>query len=403
MGRARAAFIAVPIAIAALTACQVIADIHELPTGSASTDASVDASSAEAAAPTGACTPGSTWPGPPDATAALGGDDLLLAVDELNIGVMPDGGGPAGFDLDCASTGASLADGGTAPESCRVHASAFPHVDEPGGRDDGFYTMVKKLGSTGLSQLFEPNPLIQQGKTTLLLQIKDYSGAESDSVVYVNGFFSGGLQSDGGAEAGVVWGVDPRSANATMGSVSVTGAHVSKSAYVTGGVLVAFFDAMWIPLVVPSDGDPQTELGPATASVSWVDIDSAVIVARIVKDGASFRLEDGHITGRLSTRGALTALGPVPDLMASGAASDAERFCNEGDIGVHAAIKNAFCTGADIARSPGSDNKPMAVCDSVSIAYGFRASPANVADALSYPIPTGCDASFSEDCPADWP
>jgi hypothetical protein len=89
--------------------------------------------------------------------------------------------------------------------------------------------------------------------------------------------------------------------------------------------------------------------------------------------------------------------------MASGVPSDSERFCNEGDIGVHAAIKNAFSTGADIARLRADDGKPTTVCDSVSIAYGFRASTAVVGDALSYPVPTGCDAGFSEDCPADWP
>ena len=423
-----------------VTACQLIAGIDVLPIGddASSGDGAADVVPMEAASGADACAfmcSGPTLPARPSGAATADTGSFVVALSALRLGFMPDGGAPASLDLDC-----TVSDGGAGTGACTPHQGGTTPADDPGGGDNGLYQVFSTAKGVDFMSMLAPQQFIDNGLTTVLLKVVEYNGQTDDPQVSVLAFYSGGhFPDDAYDEAGTFdaaspyappawgsppprWTVDPASAIVASGSVSALRA--STDAYVSGGVLVASFTSLFVPLVGPNDGDPIGGQGTATSALVYVDATSAVLTARISTDGAGTSLYDGHVVGSLSTKNALSALGPFSDLGVIDASLHDERFCNNPKTGTYPLLKQAFCSNADLAtaRNNAPSGQCATVCDGISFAYGFTALPAALGGAATFPVANGkkcanssdpmqnfncceeagVDAAWVDECAPDW-
>jgi hypothetical protein len=430
--RATLATAAVSFAALFVAACQLIAGIDELPVGDVSAEGASDAASVDGTTGADACAFACTGPSLPPQPEGGATDDpgtFVVGVSALRLGFMPDGGAAASLNLDCVTS-----DGTSDLRGCTPHAGGMTLVDDPGGGDNGLYQAFASQKGADFVTKLSPQPFIDDGMTTVLFKVVGYNGQADDPKVSVLAFYSGGhFPSDAYDDAGTLdaaapvapptwgspppqWSVDPASAMLSMGSVSAVG---STTAYVSGGILVASFPTMPMPLVGPNDGDPIGGSGNAISALVYVNATTVVLTARISNDPAGTSLYDGHLVGSLSTKAVLSALGPFSDPSSVDASLHDERFCNNPSMGTYPLLKQAICTNADLATSRGNRGSCNTVCDAISIAYGFSAQAVTLAGEATFPVANGkqcssgqrfnccddagVDAAWIDDCAPDWP
>ena len=269
------------------------------------------------------------------------------------------------------------------------------HFDDELGRDNAFGRVLK--GANQMLMLtnpyvFDTNKKIMTGETNLIVQITGYNALPNDPQVDVSVFVSGGLFDDAGATKVPTfapdesWSIDPVSIQLDD-ATNFLGKYRSDQAYVTEGVLVAHFALAPLPLVLQKDS-------------AIVDLSNGVMTARLVrqKDG-SYRLNEGRVGGRASTKAILTTLGHFEDPTSDAGA----RFCDEAeDEGLKGILKTTACLSADITHEPASDG--TGPCDSLSVAFGFSAAPARYAGRFVRIHPNGCDGGmkWSDECENDF-
>jgi hypothetical protein len=332
-------------------------------------------------------------PPPPTTEDGSGNMDMVLAASFIRI--LPKGTIsaqhpvlPQGLDLDDTCTC-------PAPESCKP-PSATPHCDGDGGTDDSTGDLFE--GFAALSSEFTDEKLnanVTSGGATVLFRIRNYNGGPNDKKVTVVVYSSRGLPNnpDGGDITPLrngtdVWTVDPSS---LLGGTSVDGGascegndnvcipvYADADAYVTGGTLVAHLD---FPITVGGAGNQIV-----------LNISASTLFARLIPEGASFRIDDGQVAGRWNTGGMLTALGKASDPLVAGGT-----LCNNAPL--YQNVKARVCAAADIMTRPTDDNSGKG-CNALSIGVSFTASPGHLGPIYSKPAaPDPCDAGWKDDCP----
>jgi hypothetical protein len=310
----------------------------------------------------------------------------------------PDGGAPVGVDLDGVC---SCVEG--APGSCTPRPGAQPVCDDPGGIDDVFDTLLRRLEtfSPDVSRI-DVNGQIARGDRGMLVELRGYNGAANDTTVFAALYVSGGVEGpDGGAgsadggvsdggDAGTViahplpqwdgndrWTLTPESlVGGTLIGAPVP-VYADENAYVRDGMLVAR---------LATDG---IDLGVGAFTVSVGD---ARFVGKLVPEGSGFRVDDGVMVGRLSTRTVLTALAVSEDPFAR-----PNHLC--GASATYQVLKGQICGVADIMSTVAADGTGM-TCDALSFSVQLTASPAKLGGvrAASPPDLGNCGTTWTDDC-----
>ncbi len=338
-------------------------------------------------------------PAPPAADDGSGNVDLLLAASFIRVLprgtiALPHPVEPSGLDLDntCTCPG---------PETCKA-LTGMAHCDADGGADDS--TGAVFLGFAALAPDFNDdhlNTTLRAGNSTVLFRVKSYNGGLNDKQVTFIVYTSRGLSRPDPGDAGSdgappppkydgtdVWTIDPSS---LLGGVTVDGGpscegndnvcvplFADTQAYVKDGVLVSHVD---FPITIGSGGNELV-----------LTISAATLYAKLIPDGATFRIDDGQIGGRFNAGGLLTALGVSADPIGKASA-----LCN--DQALYQNIKARVCGAADIMTHPLDDSTGKA-CDALSIAVSFSASAGHLGPVFTKPPNSDpCDAGWKDDCP----
>jgi hypothetical protein len=288
-----------------------------------------------------------------------------------------------GFDLDDACT--CFPEEGT----CQPPDGGAVPCDHSEGRDNAvgplvdiaISLLVPKYGKQGFV-----TRKIDEGDFTVLLSISDWNGQPDDPRVSVALYMAGPLRNlDGGRvlpsrDGGDRWTIDHNSltnGDALVGQDCTRGAgcvpkYRDRTAYVRGSELVARLSA---PLNL------ATTAGPLD-----IELTGLTLVARIVREGALYRLE-GELVGRWPTDkmlGSLARLTVVDEGLCKGS--------------YYPDFKAAVCTAADIAADPAGDRKG-GPCTALSAAFSFTAGPATFAIVSAPTFPAnGCE-DFRDTCP----
>ncbi len=337
-------------------------------------------------------------PGPPSTEDGAANIDVVLAASFIRVlpsGVisLPHPAPPTGLDLDNTCTCPSQ-------ETCKPRA-AITQCDGEGGTDDSTGELF--TGFAALSASFNDDQLnanLRGGASTVLFRIKSYNGGQNDKQITFIVYTSRGLSRPDPGDAGTdgaaappqydgtdVWTVDPSS---LLGGTNVDAGpscegndnacvplYADTQAYVSNGVLVAHVD---FPITVGSAGNQLV-----------LAISAATLFAKLVPDGATYRIDDGQIAGRFNSGGLLTALG-----MATDPIGKASALCN--DAVLYQNIKSRVCNATDIMTHPLDDNTGKG-CDALSIAVSFSASKGHLGPLFSKPAGSDeCDAGWKDDC-----
>jgi hypothetical protein len=292
-------------------------------------------------------------------------------------------GAAPGFDLDDACT--------CFPEkgSCEPPDGGKVLCDYDGGRDNAVGPLVDIAVSLLVSKYGKQGFVtrkIDEGDFTVLLSISEWNGQADDPRVSVALYMAGTLRNvDGGRvlpsrDGGDRWTIDRNSltnGDALVGQDCTRGAgcvprYRDTSAYVRGNTLVARLAA---PLKL------ATTAGPLD-----IELTGLTLIAQIVPEGASYRLE-GELVGRWPTDkmlGSLARLTVVDEGLCKGP--------------YYPDFKTTVCNAADIAADPAEDRKGSP-CTALSAAFSFTAGRATFAivSAPTFP-PNGCE-NFRDTCP----
>ncbi|HLK38612.1 MAG TPA: hypothetical protein VKU41_17740 [Polyangiaceae bacterium] len=317
--------------------------------------------------------------GPPDVVDAGGNLDLLFGVAQKCFGTQSkdDAGNwmyqSLGFDLDHTCTGEGQGPSCVEPSS----ATSTDHTDGPGGVDNayiqsGIQSGVAVLGvadcvSTRADQLVE------------MYRVRDYSGAPDDDYVEVSQYFGVGLtpRGDDGGTAPLWdgtdrWPIVPESlAGSPEGGAPAAmyeARYKAQIAYVTGGVLVAQFDA------------GEVASGVQASLTSLVPVTQLIVTGRLVPPadaGGPWGLPDMVETVRLPVTSVFVTwlLNPSLDGGASPCTSSA----------AYAMVKDGLCRFVDISSRPGSPTS--APCDAVSSAVLEHMGPALLGEVAPPALP----------------
>jgi hypothetical protein len=314
------------------------------------------------------------WPNRP-ASEPPGGADVTVinAMTLFDVGADVDGGGiPDGYDLDgvCTCPG---------PHSCARPDAAKPACDGDGGVDNAggelFVSLARLLGeATSITES------IQRGKYGIVMRLRDYNGLADDPFVVLEVFPSAGIDGKvfdaGGRDRPLfdgqdVWTLDPTNAIAASGDVRAR--FFDDKAYVAGGTLVATLDGI-----------------PLRISGVAVVLQGSLLTAKLVRDGATFRVADGRLVGRISTRNLLTALEGVEDPVGGGG------VC--GDSGFYQGVVPIVCAAVDVSSDPRLDSTG-APCDALSATIRFAGAPAKMGPLYDPgPLPRPCGADWIGTC-----
>lgn len=316
------------------------------------------------------------WPPRPTTEDGTGPDtQLVFALEELAIGGPgADAGGrvTSGFDLDgvCTCPG---------PPSCVRPTGVKEGCDNDGGIDSAGTDLLAAF--VKLADLdFETNRRILDGERGLLFRVRFYNGGLDDAQVEAAIFLTSGTEpaSDGGpprrpARDGTDrWTVDPESLYGKTGPPYVP-LFVDQNAYVAKGTLVAKFDF------------------PLKVSDLTVNLSGGVATARLVRQGSTYRLDDGRVVGRWATRDLLTALDAVRDPFGDGG------ICGESEL--YKQLKKDVCATVDIAADPALDTT-SAPCNALSMTVLFTAGPAQLGALLPREPPKRrCGDAWADECP----
>jgi hypothetical protein len=314
------------------------------------------------------------WPERPTADGPSVAE-LVVATETIDIGWPKAPGAPVpGFDLDgvCSCPG---------PPSCVTPPTGKVACDADGGIDTAGTEVI-----SGLLQLSEVTlditARIRTGEHGLVMRLREYNGGPDDSRVELAVFLSGGSE---GAQEGApvpprfdgndVWTVDPSSLF-DKNVPPYRALFADTNAYVAGGTLVASVDF------------------PLRLSEFTMRLRGSILTAKLVADGASFRLVDGHVAGRWSTKELLTGLDTTGDPFDGDAGGG---LC--GDSGTYQLLKAKVCAAADLASDPQRDNT-SAPCDALATTVLFTAGRAKLgAPFAPAPKRRKCGDTWTDDCP----
>jgi len=314
-------------------------------------------------------------PAPSDTTTRT---SALFAASTLELGGEKDG-----YDLDgqCTCPG---------PGACspRAQTAATP-CDGEGGLDNVLgpetQAALSVLPLEEEGRATSGTDYIKRGRNTFFIEIKGYNGTPNDDEVQVGVFASGGLEGlpprDAGVDAGPdsgprfdgndTWTVDRDS---VIGQGPFQARIEDAKAYVRDGLLVAQLDL-----------DLSVGLLRAKAKES-------ILSAKIVKDGARLRLEDGIVAGRLKSGDLLVAF----EKMRSPLSTSNAHLCRD-DL-VYQEAKRRICAALDVATTRADDSKGVK-CGAISLALKFAAVPAKTGTLVSVPADRPCGADWVDDCP----
>ena len=304
--------------------------------------------------------------------AGDGGVDTVFALATLDIGQNGSGqfdpNDALGFDLDGFCT--CIDDGGP---SCTGSAA---NCDTTGGRDEGANVMLAALGH-GDSHLDQASlqQRIASGGSGLIVHVSGYNGLANDRSVIVEYFPSPGSVTPPSTDGGTPW-------NVTMASVAGGGfgSWVSRyqdiQGYVNDYVLVSHLASF--PLVIlPNTG--------ANDNPITFQLEDVVVQATLMQTGGIWSMTNGQVGARWSTSDALYSLHTLTD-------DNGNWLC--GNAILYQLAAGEICTGADIASVPSGDGRGQP-CNALSVAIGFTANQAQLADAFDPPV-------VPSDCPEDW-
>lgn len=314
------------------------------------------------------------WPPPPTREDATGPDQqLVFALEEIAVGVPDDAGArvTSGFDLDgvCTCPG---------PPSCVRPAGVKDGCDNDGGVDSVGTDLLAAF--VKLADLdFETNRRISEGERGLLFRLRFYNGGLDDAEVEAALFLTSGteLLSVGGNPKPPLrdgtdrWTVDPECLYGKTGPPYVP-LYVDQNAYVANGTLVARLDF------------------PLKVSDLAMKLSGGIATARLVRQGASYRLDDGRVVGRWATKELLTALDAIRDPFGDGG------ICGQSEL--YKQLKKDVCASVDIAAAPALDTT-SAPCDALSMTVLFTAGPAQLGALLPREPPKRrCGETWADDC-----
>lgn len=312
-------------------------------------------------------------PAPGDTTTKL---SMTFAGATLELG-----GDKDGYDLDgrctCPGTGSC---------SPRSQSVATP-CDGQGGVDNvlgpetqaALAVLPREEGAKPTSG----TDYIRRGRNTFFIELRGYNGAANDDDVQVGLYASGGLEGlppsgvDAGPDSGPkfdgndVWTVDRDS---VIGQGPFQARIEDNRAYVRDGVLVAMLDL-----------DLSVGLFRAKAK-------ECIFTAKIVKNGETFRLDDGTVAGRLRSSDLLVAF----EKMRSPLSTSNAYLCRD-DL-VYLEAKRRVCAALDVATSRADDGKGVK-CGAISLALKFSAVPAKTGTLVSVPAERPCGSDWVDDCP----
>lgn len=363
---ARRAFVG--LALAASAACTLFNPLEEYGVGSARDAAAPESGDPDARA----CAP-SRWPSRPATEDGSGDIELVQALRTFSADPTTDAGGPPGYDLDGVCTCPE-------PESCAARPGApQPRCDGPGGVDNAggdLLTTIAQLADRNA----DTNARLRSGDYGMLIRVRRYNGGANDREVEVAMFLSNGT--DGIQDGGVPptpaydgndrWTVEPRSLAGGAGPPYIP-IHVDTNAYVAGNVLVA------------------TVNFPLRLGRMAIELSGSVVTGTLVEDGTGYRIDDGVIAGRGSTRSLLTNLATIDDPFRKGG-----HLC--GDSGTYADVKRAVCSRTDIVGDVKQDNT-SAPCDALAVAAHFTTSSAQLGTVFAPPpLPSSCGPQWVDDC-----
>ncbi|MDB4933145.1 MAG: hypothetical protein JWP87_117 [Labilithrix sp.] len=354
MARARRIAIVTAVVALAAAACQLVAGIDdEVGASRAGTSGdggdTPDAPGPDAPAKAGC---GHNVPPPKPQTSdptGKAGAPLFFAIRETFSNV---DGGTVGYDLDgrCSTGGTD------------VPCKASPD-DGDGGTDNSFFAnFLANLPiptTFGDPALVTTNDAIDAGTGGFFLAVYGYNGLEDDdkvsfALVTSPGLVSTGCTDAGGADAGPRWdGCDVWSIGSAESTATVL--REQQPAYVAGGTLVARYGTK--DLVTRFAG---TELR----------LRDALVTVKLVKQtGGAFEIQNGVMTGRVSTADLIETSARVT--MRLTAEASTTHLCEM--RGIFDYLGDRLCPARDL-RLVGDD--PAATCEAMSIAIGFTASRA---------------------------
>ena len=304
-------------------------------------------------------------PGPSSTTALA---PIHMALKLFDLGIDTNGAVP-GFNLDhvCSPT--------VATSSCKTNVSeakfgTYARDRNGDGLDNSGYGLLAYLAYLG--EAFQPvqvNKRLANGEFGFVVRLVSWNGTPEDDDVLVEVFPTIGVALDPDASTPVVGGkpkfdaADRYIRDRRFQNIVDASRLKSASAYVTGGRLVASFDAVSLPMSVPDDQKPLD-----------IIIQEGILYGSLVKDGASWKLADGVLAGRWRTADILAQVRTIfvkdtiglknvylcdPDLMVNGVKIDPYK-----------AVKTEVCDGRDLRASSADDNKGLG-CQAVSAGIRF--------------------------------
>lgn len=303
--------------------------------------------------------------------------EVVIALTSIDFGL--DGGRTTlSYDLDrvCTCPG---------PESCAPTQGAPAHCDDPGGRDNSGGELFGKLAS--LDPSLDPSSVglsFQQGKSGLLLRLRNYNGQPNDHSVEAAVFASNGLMAnaDGGStppkhDGKDEWSASPGSLLGGIGPPFIPTA-VDVNAYVTGDELVVNVD---FPLHFSGGWD----------NVQPFVLHGSYLTGTLVHVNGSFGITGGRVAGRWSTRQLLTQMQVLADPLLPG------KFLCGTDV-TYQGLKASICGAADVSSNLLAD--PSSPCDAISLAIGFDGEPALLTGVVpdAPPVPLPCGSTYTDQC-----
>lgn len=313
-----------------------------------------------------------TAPPPPpavdeDPNGAVG--PLWFALRTISLYSAPDGGAPAGLDLDgtCSCTGVGAYGGG---ESCSPYG-VDPRCDYDGGVDNGLRRLIE-----GQSQLAAApgldieslgiNERARLGSATLLVWLSGWNGKPNDKSVKVSVLVSQGLLVTGNCkgpppeagaaqvtppDGGPLWDGCDRwaAANTLLLPDPVPTPGTVLDGYVSNGIVALAESSSNITISLPLLG----------SNVSMTSIRSSF---RLLADG-------GDITGMFAGRMDAVTVARGLGVLQLGAGPPS--IC---DTAFFAGFVHGLCRNMDVTRTPSSDFVGKS-CDSISAGFYVTARP----------------------------
>ncbi len=333
-------------------------------------------------------------PSPPAANDGSGNVDVLFAMSAFRL--VPDGTAsvnhpraPVPIDIDqrCTCPGAA---------SCTSPA-AKPDCDVDGGGDDATGDLWSTFATLAPSQFNDDslNTGLRLGYNGTLFRVRNYNGSNNDTQVTLIAYESPGtvgvetkMAASPKYDGTDVWTVNPASLVGGIGVDAGAGCEGNDTiclplvydtkAYVSNGTLVAH-----ISLTVTA-GDVNTRLRVALSDV--------VLVAPLIFDGKSYRVDEGQFAGRWALPDFLGALQSVPDPL-----DGTQGLC--GASTTYGNVKQMGCEKRDVMSAQAKDNTG-AQCNALSLTVSFSAVQAHLGPVFQPPPPAErCGAGYSDSCP----